>query len=462
MKPSIRFSRIHFIGIGGSGMSSMAEVFSTWGFHVTGSDSQAGETVNRLKSLGIQVEVGHRATNIGDAQVVVYSSAVPADNPEVVEARNRGIPIVRRAEMLGEALRGKYSLAVAGTHGKTTTTTMLGSIWMHAGQDPTLLAGGTTRGENLSAVAGKSSVCIFEADEFDRSFLAMRPSAAIIGNIDSDHLDCYGTLEAVREAFLTFANSLPFYGLLAVNADDIGVQAILGRITKPSPRCVTFGRSENADYRAIEVEAVASGMNFRLVQRGQDLGAIQLHVLGLHNVYNALAAATLSLEEGRTFAEVKRGLEAFQGVKRRMEFRGHKSGIAFYDDYAHHPTEVAAALQAARGLTQGRIVAVFQPHLYSRTQQLFHEFAEAFRACDILFVTCVYPAREAPLPGVEGNLITNAVKLGILPHDRVYYIEDLQKLNERILPVLRSDDVVLTLGAGDIGIRCGHLMEALK
>ena len=462
MKPSVRLTRIHFVGIGGSGMSSLAEVLTAWGFRVTGSDNQAGETMGRLKGLGIKVEVGHKASNVGEANAVIYSSAVPMDNPEIVEARRKGIPVVRRAEMMGETLRGKYSLGVAGTHGKTTTTTMLGRIWLHAGKDPTLLAGGITRGENLSAVAGQSDVLIFEADEFDRSFLAMRPSSAIIGNIDSDHLDCYGTLDSIRDAFVTFAESLPFYGLLVVNRDDEGVRSILPRISGPAHRTVTYGKSAEADYRATDVRAEDQGMVFTLERKGAKLGEIALRVPGLHNVYNALAAATLSLEEGLSFKEVERGLKEFQGVKRRLEFRGDKAGVAFYDDYAHHPTEVAATLEAARALGTGRLVAVFQPHLYSRTQQLFREFASAFKGCDALFVTRVYAAREKPIPGVEGHLITDAAKDGILAKEKVNYVEDPENLPAHIAPMLKAGDVVVTMGAGDIGMRCGLIMEACE
>ncbi|HKP96657.1 MAG TPA: UDP-N-acetylmuramate--L-alanine ligase [Fibrobacteria bacterium] len=464
MKPSIRFTRLHFIGIGGSGMSVLAEVLASWGFRISGSDGQGGETVSRLKALGMRVEVGHRAENVGEANVVVYSSAVPDDNPELAEARRRGIPAVKRAEMLGEALRGKYPLAVSGTHGKTTTTTMLGRIWLHAGKDPTLLAGGTARGENLSAVAGQGQILIVEADEFDRSFLAMRPASAIIGNIDSDHLDCYGTVEGVRDAFAAFAESLPFYGLVVANRDDEGVRAILPRLTR---RTVTYGRAREADYRAADVRPEGQGMVFILERKGAKLGEVVLKVPGIHNVYNALGAAALSLEEGLSFKEVERGLREYPGVKRRLEYRGQKSGVTFYDDYAHHPTEVAAALQAARGLTAagsgetGRLIAVFQPHLYSRTRQLHLEFAQAFKACDELFVTRVYAAREAPIPGVEGDLIADAAANGVLPAGMVHYIEDLETLPALVAASLRAGDLVVTMGAGDIGMRCTGIMEAL-
>ncbi|MDB5102819.1 MAG: UDP-N-acetylmuramate--L-alanine ligase [Fibrobacteres bacterium] len=464
MKPSPRLSRLHFIGIGGSGMSVLAEVLASWGFRISGSDGQAGEALAHLKALGMRVEVGHRAENVGEANAVIYSSAVPDSNPELVEARRRGLPAVKRAEMLGEAMRGKYSLAVSGTHGKTTTTTMLGRIWLHAGKDPTLLAGGTARGENLSAVAGQGEVLIVEADEFDRSFLSMRPASAIIGNIDSDHLDIYGTLIAIQEAFAAFANGLPFYGLIVANRDDEGVRAILPRLTR---RVVTYGRSKEAEYRAVDVRPDGLGMAFTLERRGIKLGEIGLKVPGIHNVYNALGAAALSLEEGLSFKDVERGLREFPGVKRRLEYRGQKSGVTFYDDYAHHPTEVAAALQAARGLVSanasgsGRLVAVFQPHLYSRTQQLHSEFAQAFKGCDELFVTRVFPAREKPIPGVEGDLIANEARNGVLPADKVHYAADLDALPQMVAATLRAGDLLVTMGAGDIGLRCTYIMEAL-
>ena len=461
MKPSLRCSKLHFIGIGGSGMSSMAEVFTAWGFRVTGSDQQASETTDRLRKLGIEVAVGHGAGNVGQADTVVYSSAVAAGNPEMLEAKMRGIPTIRRAEMLGEALRGKYSFGVAGTHGKTTTTTMLGRIWRTAGKDPTLLAGGTTRGENLSAVAGAGSLFIFEADEFDKSFLAMRPTAAIIGNIDSDHLDCYGNLAAIRAAFATFAASLPWYGLLVLNADDAGTAALLFSLPRPGPRIATYGFSTVAEYQAVDFRSVASGSIFTLEHKGIRLGEIALAVPGLHNAYNALAASVLSLEEGLTFKEVEQGLKAFQGVKCRLEFRGERGGVRFYDDYAHHPTEVAAALQAVRTLGTGRLVAVFQPHLYSRTQQLFRDFAAAFKMCDLLFVTRVFSAREARIPGVEGNLISDAAQAEFLTPSQVHYIEDPDTLPNRISPLLKAGDMVITMGAGDIGIRCASIMAAL-
>jgi UDP-N-acetylmuramate--alanine ligase len=457
MKPGIRLSRLHFVGIGGAGMSALAEVLAGWGFSISGSDARDGEALDRLRSLGMRIEVGHRAENLKDADALVYSSAVPGDNPEMAAARARGIPLVRRAEMLGETMAGKYGLAVSGTHGKTTTTTMLGRIWMEAGKQPTILAGGTTRGDNSAVLAGKGDAIIVEADEFDRSFLAMRPVSAILNNIDSDHLDIYGTLAAVREAFLEFTERLPFYGLAVVNRDDEGVKSLLGRIRR---KVVTYGLEAGADYRAVNVKTQAGGMVFTLERRGATQGEITLRVPGTHNVYNALAAATLSLEEGLDFEQVRQGLKGYQGAKRRLESRGEKSGVAFYDDYAHHPTEVAATLQAARGLAQGRVVAVFQPHLYSRTQQLYKEFAMAFLAGDELFVTKVYPSREKPIAGVEGSLIVDEARnLGM--GARVHYVEDLTTLAGAVAPLLRAGDLVVTMGAGDIGTYCGPIMEKL-
>ena len=458
MRPGVRLRKLHFVGIGGAGMCALAEVLSAWGFQVTGSDAQESDGVERLRGLGLTVKVGHRADNLGEADAVVYSSAVPQSNVELAEARRRGIPSVRRAEMLGEAMRDKYSLAVAGTHGKTTTTTMLGRIWSEAGRDPTILAGGASRAENITAVAGRGHVLIAEADEYDRSFLAMWPTAALVGNIDSDHLDIYGTVEEIREAFLQFLARLPFYGQTVVNGDDEGVKAILPRI---GGRVVTFGLSEGTDYRAVDVRSESGGMAFTLERAGKAVGEMEIRVPGLHNVYNALGAAALSLEEGISFQEVARGLKGFPGVKRRLELKGERRGVAFYDDYAHHPTEVAAALRAVRSLAPGRLVAVFQPHLYSRTGQLFREFASAFQACDELFVTRVYASREQPMAGVEGHLIAEeAIAMG-LGSGRVHFVEELERLSAMVAGDLRSGDLVITMGAGDIGSYSSKIMEAL-
>jgi UDP-N-acetylmuramate--alanine ligase len=458
VKPSIRLRSLHFVGIGGSGMSALAQVLWAWGFRVSGSDGRDGESLHALRALGMRVAVGHAPANVGDADAVVYSSAVPMDNPEITEARRRGIPVVRRAEMMGEAMAGKYVLAVSGTHGKTTTTTMLGRIWSVAGKAPTLLAGGATRGENLSAVAGQGDILVAEADEFDRSFLAMRPTSAIINNIDSDHLDTYGTLDAVKDAFVAFTERLPFHGLVVANRDDDGVASILPRVAR---RTATYGLSAGAGYRAVEVRAQGPGMAFRLEAGGKSLGDLALAVPGIHNVYNALAAAAISLEEGLSFGDVERGLRGFQGVKRRLEHRGDRSGASFYDDYAHHPTEVAATLQAARSLGHGRLIAVFQPHLFSRTAQLHREFAQAFQACDELFVTRVYASREQPLSGVEGDLIAREAAAFGLGAERVHYVEDLERLPAAVAARVQAGDLVLTMGAGDIGARCGRIMEAL-
>lgn len=462
MKPSARLRKLHFVGIGGAGMSVLAEVLAAWGFTVSGTDGQESETLARLRSLGIPAGAGHAAESLGEPDAVVYSSAIPGSNPELAEARRRGIPAVKRAEMLGEALRGKYVLAVAGTHGKTTTTTMLGRIWIQAGGEPTLLAGGAARGENLSAIAGRGDAVIVEADEFDRSFLTLRPAGAVIGNIDSDHLDTYGTVEAVRDAFREFIEGMPFYGLAAVNGDDEGVRAILPRLTR---RAVVYGLGPEAEYRAIGIRQAGQGMAFVLERRGNALGEILLQVPGIHNVYNALGAATLALEEGIDFADVQAALAGYPGVKRRLEPRGSRGGIVFYDDYAHHPTEVAAALKAARALVPrhpapGRLIAVFQPHLYSRTRQLHREFAAAFADCEILFVTKVYPSREAPIPGVEGELIAADARAGILPASRVHYVDDLEQLPQAVASAAKPGDLVLTMGAGDIGTRCAAIMEA--
>lgn len=458
MKPSIRLRSLHFVGIGGAGMSPLAEILWAWGFRVSGSDGKDGEAVARLRGLGLRVAVGHRAENLLDADALVYSSAVPMDNPEVVEARRRGLPVVRRAEMMGEIMSGKYVLAVSGTHGKTTTTTMLGRIWTWAGKQPTLLAGGVVEGENLSAVAGTGDVFIAEADEFDRSFLAMRPTSILINNIDSDHLDTYGTLDAIKDAFVGFTERLPFHGLVVANRDDAGVGSVLPRIAR---RKATYGLAAGADYRAAEARVEGKGMAFTLEVGGKALGEMHLAVAGIHNVYNALGATALSIEEGLSFGDCERALKDFRGVKRRLDHQGRKSGIDFYDDYAHHPTEVAATLKAVRGLRPTRVIAVFQPHLYSRTQQLHKEFARAFQDCDELFVTPVFASREKPIPGVEGDLVASeAAALG-LGKDKVHYVSDLTTLPSAVARRLKAGDLVLTMGAGDINTYGALIQEAL-
>ena len=307
-------------------------------------------------------------------------------------------------------------------------------------------------------MAGEGDVLIAEADEFDRSFLAMRPTAALINNIDSDHLDTYGDLDAIRDAFVAFTERLPFHGLVVANLDDAGVASILPRLGR---RKATYGLSAGADYRAVDARVQGRGMAFGLEVGGRALGEIVLAVPGMHNVYNALGAAALSLEEGLAFGDVERGLRDFRGVKRRLDYLGKKSGIEFFDDYAHHPTEVAAALKAARGLGALRVVAVFQPHLYSRTSQLHREFAGAFQGCDELFVTAVYASREKPMPGVEGDLIAGAAASLGLGKDKVHYVPDLDALPAAVAGRLRAGDLVITMGAGDIGSRCSRIMEAV-
>ncbi len=482
MRPSARLQSFHFIGIGGAGMSSMAEILQAWGFTISGSDQQKSEVVERLQEKNISIFTGHRAENLQGEKIsaVIYSSAIPNDNPEMVKARALGLPLIRRAELMGEMLRGQYSLGVAGTHGKTTTTTMLAKIWVDAKKHPTVLAGGITEGENLTALAGQGEGApfIFEADEFDRSFLAMRPSSTIIGNIDSDHLDCYENLAAIKDAFITYSSSLPFFGALVVNVDDAGIADIVHRLPRNGPKLIGYGiepegQGEKAgkisgnpsiahpylssQYIATDLVSQASGTTFSVLSQGKNLGSIHLKVPGIHNVYNALGAAVLSLEEGLSFDQIAKSLANYGGVKRRMEFRGEKSGIQFYDDYAHHPTEVAASIQAARSLGKGRLVVIFQPHLFSRTQILYKEFAQALIGCDLLFVLPIYASREKPITGVSGKLISEAGR-GISNAPQIIFIENLDDLTATVSAQLHKGDCVVSMGAGDVGYRLGKIM----
>lgn len=392
--PSSRVKRLHFVGIGGAGMSGIAEVLFENGFVVTGSDTGDGPSIEYLKELGIPIFPSHEAKNVENADLLVYSSAVQMDNPEIVEAKSRRIPVIRRAEMLGELMRLKYTLAVSGTHGKTTTTSMLGSIWEAAGEDPTVIVGGVVKGKGSGAKVGRGRYLIAESDEFDRSFLSMMPSSAIITNIDREHLDTYGTLDAIKDAFVAFANKVPFYGQVVVCIDNPNIQSVLTRFTKP---VVTYGFSRQAMYRAENVRVEQGVSHFDVLKNNQLLGEFSIRIPGKHNVLNATATIALSHEENIPLEIVRRALSEFTGVKRRFEWIGEAAGVMVYDDYAHHPTETAATLQGARDtFPDKRIVVVFQPHLYTRTRDQYETFAEVFANCDELLTLEIYKAREKP------------------------------------------------------------------
>lgn len=443
-----RTRNIHMVGIGGIGMSGMAEILLQKGYKVTGSDASMGETVERLQKLGAEVHIGHDEKNIEGADVVVYTSAVKAEeNIETKAALEQGIPVIKRAEMLAELMRMKYGIGIAGTHGKTTTTTLTGHVIQDGSFDPTIIVGGKVHSfSKTNAVVGKGDIIIVEADEFDRTFLRLTPSLAVITNIEAEHLDIYDNLEDVKEAFIEFANKVPFYGAVILCLDDPNVRSIIPQIER---RTLTYGLTPQADVRATDVEVEQFHSTFTVLHDGDALGEIRLKAPGEHNVKNALAAVAVGLELDIDFKYIKSGLERFEGVFRRFQLKTEKDGVMVIDDYAHHPTEVQATLNAARkGWPNRRIVAVFQPHLYSRTRDLFKEFGSSFFDAEVCVITDVYPSREKPIEGVSGKLIADAAKE--YGHRKVHYVEEKAELPARLKDIVKSGDVVITMGAGDI------------
>ena len=439
--------KLHFVGIGGIGMSGIAEILMDQGFTVTGSDRAASENTERLGTLGARIAIGHAAVNVGpDVDVLVYSSAVQPGNPELLEAQRRGIPVIRRAEMLAEVMRLKYGIGIAGTHGKTTTTTMTGLALMEGGIDPTVIVGGRV---NLLAKSnarlGKGDFIVVEADEYDRSFLSLTPTIAVLTSLETDHLDCYRDLEDIKAAFVQFANKVPFYGFVVLCLDEPSLQDIMPKVRK---KIVTYGFNGQADLQALDILHKENTTKFSVLRKGIDLGQILLHVPGRHNVLNALAATAVGLEMQIPFATIKAGIEKFTGVFRRWEVKAETHGITVIDDYAHHPTEIKATLQGARGGWRRRIVCVFQPHLYSRTRDFYEEFGRAFFDADVLVLTDVYPAREDPIQGVTGELIANAAK--DFGHKQVHYVPDKTALPAFLASIVKKGDMVITMGAGDI------------
>jgi UDP-N-acetylmuramate--alanine ligase len=437
----------HFVGIGGAGMSGIAEVLAQYDLEVSGCDLAASEATERLARLGVRVERGHSPDHLEGVDLVVVSSAVEGRNPEVRAARERGVTVVRRAEMLAELMRLKYGIAVAGTHGKTTTTSLVGAILVEAGLDPTVIVGGRLRVTGTGARLGASDYLVVEADEFDRSFLTLAPILAVITNVDRDHLDTYEDLEEIRDAFVTFAGRVPFFGQVIACADDPNVRGLLPRLA--DRRVVTYGVDGDWDLVASGLETDPAGSRFdvRHRQRGE-LGRVAIPLPGLHNVRNALAAIGIGLALGVEMPTVARALAGFGGVHRRFERLGTYRGADVVDDYAHHPTEVAATLAAARQVYPRRaLVVVFQPHLYSRTRDLAAEFGRALLAADRVVVTDVYPSREAPIPGVSGELVAAAARAA--GHGRVDYCDDWRAAKALVAGV-GEGDVVLTLGAGDV------------
>ena len=450
-------TRVHFVGIGGVGMSGIAEVLLSLGYRVSGSDLRFGASVRRLAELGAIVFEGHEAAQVESADVVVTSSAVPADNPEVVAARERQLPIIPRAEMLAELMRMKFAVAVAGSHGKTTTTSMTSVLLDHAGLDPTTVIGGRVATIGGGARVGKSEILVAEADESDRTFLRLLPVLAVVTGIDREHLDAYEGMDDLVDSFVRFINMTPFYGGAVVCLDCENVRSLLPRIRR---RVITYGLSPEADVSAEGISISEDGSRYELRIRGGLAGTVHLRQPGRTAVLNSLAAAAVGLEFGLGTPAIREGLEAFAGVERRFQRRGTVGGIRIVDDYAHHPTEIRETLDAARAAFSARTVAVFQPHRYSRVQALFEEFCGAFGAADIVVVTDIYPAGEAPIPGVDGEGLAAGIRSTGHPDAR--FIARLDDVANRLAPDLRAGDVVMTMGAGTIAQLPDMLREVLR
>jgi UDP-N-acetylmuramate--alanine ligase len=439
------FHKVHFIGIGGIGMSGIAEVLINLGYEVSGSDLKKSDMTERLKKLGAVVHYGHLAKNLAEADVVVTSTAVKGDNTEVIEAKARNIPVIPRAEMLSELMRIKYGVAVAGTHGKTTTTSMIATVMGMANLDPTIVIGGKLDYIGSNAKLGEGEFLVAEADESDGSFLMLKPTIAVITNIEEEHMDYYKNLDDIKEDFTTFANSVPFYGLSILCLEHENVQAIIPKIKR---RFLTYGFSPQADIYATGLRFEKLTSTFAVNYEGELWGEITLHMPGSHNVLNAVSAVAVGMEVGLDFATVKKALSGFTGVHRRFQVKGEAAEIVVVDDYGHHPTEIMATLKAARNFWDGRIVAVFQPHRYTRTRDLFDNFLTAFFTADVLVITEIYPAGENPIEGVESKKIYEGIRRRGMKE--IYFVPDKKDLSKELLKIARPKDMVITLGAGDI------------
>ena len=437
---------LHFVGVGGIGMSGLAELLLNQGYAVSGSDMTETDITRNLQKMGGTIYIGHSAENIGDADVVVHSSAVTDDNPEIEAAKEKGIPVIRRAEMLAELVRLKpYAVAVAGTHGKTTTTSIAGMVMTEAGLDPTIIVGGVVRSLATNARLGDSDYIVAEADEFDRSFLTLSPTIAIITNIEIEHLDIYKDLDDIKDTFLIFASRVPFYGAVIACIDEPHLKAILPDIKK---RIITYGLDESAEVRAVDISYESGESRFNLINEGVDLGKIHLRMPGVHNVKNALGVIALALELDIPFDTIAKALSEFEGVRRRFEIKKRIAGMMIVDDYAHHPTEVKSSLSAAQTGWNRRVIAVFQPHLYSRTRDFKDEFGSSFNHADVVIITDIFPAREAPIEGVTGKLIADAVKSS--GHKEVHYLPEKEKISDFLIDFATEGDMIITIGAGDI------------
>jgi UDP-N-acetylmuramate--alanine ligase len=445
------------VGIGGIGMSGIAEVLLTLGYSVSGSDTKPSTITERLASLGATIFEGHKAENVQGSHVVVISSAVKADNPEVMEAHKRKIPVIPRAEMLAELMRLKYGIAVAGAHGKTTTTSMVASVLAAAHLDPTFVVGGRVNQAGTTARVGKGEYFIVEADESDRSFLMFAPVVAVVTTIDREHLDQYASLEDIQSAFLQFVNRVPFYGAAVLCLDEPNVQAIIPNVKRP---IITYGTSSQADLVISDIQLKGMGSEFRLTYKGDDLGMFELpHPPGIHNVRNAAAAAAVALYLNVASDLIREGLAKFAGVGRRFDVKGSVNDIVVVDDYGHHPSEIRATLEAARGCKFNRLLVLFQPHRYTRTQHLWDDFVRAFNQADVLALMDIYAANEQPIPEITSEALARSIREA--GHKNVNYFRSMQDAIEFLLREARPGDAILTIGAGNVSRASNELMVLL-
>jgi UDP-N-acetylmuramate--alanine ligase len=457
-----RTRKIHFVGVGGIGMSGIAELLANLGYEVSGSDARRSDVTDRLATLGVRVRAGHDAAYVGDVDVVVVSSAIGGDNPEVVEAHRRKVPVIPRAEMLAELMRLRYGIAVAGAHGKTTTTSMIALVLERAGLDPTAVIGGRLSAFGSNARLGRGELMVVEADESDRSFLKLSPSIAVVTNIDREHMESYGDWANLQQAFADFANKVPFYGAVVACADDAAVRELLPNLTR---RVITYALDDRgADIVGRGMRLEAFGSTCQVVQRqGEsmvELGSMQLRVPGRHNLLNALATVAVGLEAGVPFERIASALEEFRGAERRFQMRGEAHGVMVVDDYGHHPTEIAAVIAAARAGIDRRVLVVFQPHRYTRTRLLMPEFGAALGAADEVVLTDIYAAGEAPIDGVTVDALAEAVRAAAACP--VHVVRALDELPAAVAGLARKGDLILTLGAGSIGTVGDRILERLR
>ncbi|MBF0226487.1 MAG: UDP-N-acetylmuramate--L-alanine ligase [Desulfobacterales bacterium] len=437
---------IYFVGIGGIGMSGIAELLINLGYKVSGSDIKLSDITKRLSGLGCKIYDNHNENNVIGADVVVFSSAIFQDNPEINSANNLSIPVISRAEMLAELMRLKYSIAIAGAHGKTSTTSMVASVTAQGGLDPTVVIGGKLKSIGTNAVLGKGDFIVAEADESDGSFLKMSPTIAVITNIDREHLDFYKDLKTIKEAFLNFIHRIPFYGIAVLCLDNEEIQEIIPKIKK---RFTTYGLSAQADFQAKKISFLGTKTEFSVYWMEKLLGSITLNLPGLHNVSNALASIAVGIELGINFDVIKKALETIEGVQRRIENKGEINGIIVLDDYGHHPTEIKTTLAAIKNSwPDKRIIVIFQPHRYTRTKALFDDFTKAFYQCDSLIMLPIYSAGEKPIEKINSNFLCEEIKAH--GHKDVVYADDVQKALEHCMNNLKPCDILLTLGAGDV------------